>query len=149
MEPDAQVSKKIGSLIRNSGRLIKNKDGRKMRIPGMLPMVQGMGVTLESHSMSQVSMNLRDVVECPMHVAFEACKSIASDHGIEVNGSELVGLVPIQAMLVAGRWYAEEGEQVEKKLVQAAINGLGLNQIDEFFPEERIIEWALEKAVNQ
>ena len=80
---------------------------------------------------------------------FEACKSIASDHGIEVNGSELVGLVPIQAMLVAGRWYAEEGEQVEKKLVQAAINGLGLNQIDEFFPEERIIEWALEKAVNQ
>ena len=71
MELDAQVSKKIGSLIRNSGRLIKNKDGRKMMIPGMLPMVQGMGVTLESHSMSQVSMNLRDVEECPMHVALK------------------------------------------------------------------------------
>ena len=149
MEKDAQVSKKIGSLVRSSGRLIKHQDGRKMRIPGMLSMVQGMGVTLEAHSMSQVSMNLRDVNQCPMHVAYETCKSIASDHGVEVIGSELVGLVPLQAMLVAGQWYASEGESDESRLVAAAIDGLGLRQIDDFVPEERIIEWAVKKAVSQ
>jgi len=149
MEKDAHVSKKIGSLVRSSGRLIKHQDGRKMRIPGMLTMVQGMGVTLEAHSMSQVSMNLRDVNKCPMHVAFETCKSIASDHGVEVIGSELVGLVPLQAMLVAGQWYANEGESDEFRLVDAAIEGLGLRQIDDFVPEQRIIEWAVKKAVGQ
>ena len=113
-EPYAVVAKKIGSLVRSTGRLLKQQDGRRTRIPGMLPMVQGMGVTLESHSISQVSMNLRDVVICPMHIAFEACKSIATDHQTEVPGSELVGLVPLSAMLDSGRWYAPEEVDDEK-----------------------------------
>ena len=148
-EPDALVSKKIGSLVRSTGRLIKQDDGRKMRISGILPMVQGMGVSLEAHGISQVSMNLRDVVQCPMHVAFEACKSIANDHGIETPGSELVGLVPLEAMLESGRWYAKEGITDEKILVKAAIDGLGLSQLELFIPEKRIIEWALLEAVGQ
>ena len=148
-EKDASVSKKIGSLVRSSGRLVKNKDGRKMRVPGMLTLVQGMGVTLESHGMSQVSMNLRDVEKCPMHVAYEACKTLANDHGVEAPGSELVGLVPLQAMLDSGQWYAPEGVTDEVELVLAAIEGLGLSQLDEFIPNERIIEWAVSKAVAQ
>lgn len=148
-EKDALVSKKIGSLVRSSGRLIKQKDGRRMRVPGMLTLVQGMGVTLESHGISQVSMNLRDVRQCPMHVAYEACKTLAEDHGLEAPGSELVGLVPLEAMLDSGRWYALEGETDEEKLVAAAINGLGLSQLEEFVPTERIIEWAVSKAVEQ
>ncbi len=147
-EPDAIVAKKIGSLVRSTGRLLKQPDGRKTRIPGMLPMVQGMGVTLESHSISQVSMNLRDVVLCPMHIAFEACKSIAADHQTTVPGSELVGLVPLSAMLDSGRWYASEGVTDEKELVQAAISGLGLSQLAPFEAEDRIIEWAVAKAVE-
>lgn len=148
-EKDAVVSKKIGSLVRSSGRLIKQKDGRRMRVPGMLTLVQGMGVTLESHGISQVSMNLRDVGQCPMHVAYEACKTLAEDHGLQAPGSELVGLVPLKAMLESGRWYAIGGETDEEKLVDAAINGLGLNQLEEFNPSERIIEWAVSKAVGQ
>ena len=148
-EPDALVAKKIGSLVRSTGRLIKQEDGRKMRISGILPMVQGMGVSLEAHGISQVSMNLRDVVQCPMHVAYEACKSIAHDHGLETPGSELVGLVPLEAMLESGRWYAEEGVSDEKILVQAAIDGLGLSQLEHFSPEKRIIEWALLEAVSE
>ena len=147
-EPDAVVAKKIGSLVRSTGRLIKQPDGRKMRISGILPMVQGMGVSLETHGISQVSMNLRDVEQCPMHVAYEACKSIASDHGIETPGSELVGLVPLEAMLESGRWYAEEGEMDERILVNAAIEGLGLSRLETFVPEKRIIEWALLEAVK-
>ena len=61
----------------------------------------------------------------------------------------MVGLVPLQAMLVAGQWYASEGESDESRLVAAAIDGLGLRQIDDFIPEQRIIEWAVKKAVSQ
>ena len=148
-EKDAAVAKKAGSLIRSTGRLIKQPDGRRMRVPGMLPMVQGMGVTLEAHGISQVSMNLRDVEQCPMHVAFEACKSIARDHGIEVPGSELVGLVPLSAMLESGAWYANESESNENSIVEAAIQGLGLDQLSRFDPNERVIEYALKGALNQ
>jgi glutamate formiminotransferase len=114
----------------------------------MLPMVQGMGVTLESHGISQVSMNLRDVVACPMHIAFEACKSIAADHQTSATGSELVGLVPLSAMLDSGKWYAPEGVTDEKELVLAAIEGLGLSQLSPFEAKDRIIEWAVAKAVE-
>ena len=112
-------------------------------------MVQGMGVPLETHKMSQVSMNLRDVSQCPMHVAFEACKSIANDHGIEVPGSELVGLVPLSAMLESGRWYADEGVTDERELVEAAVEGLGLHQLEKFHPDQRIIEYALKEALDE
>ncbi len=148
-EKDAIVAKKAGSLIRSTGRLVKQNDGRRMRLPGMLPMVQGMGVMLESHGISQVSMNLRDVTVCPMHVAFEACKSVAADHGINTPGSELVGLVPLSAILEAGKWYAEEGQMDEDSLVQAAIQGLGLDQLGPFEPHQRIIEYALQGALEQ
>ena len=148
-EPDAKVSKMVGSLVRSTGRLIKQEDGRRMRFPGMLPLVQGMGVTLESHGISQVSMNLRDVAQCPMHVAFEACKSIAADHGIVATGSELVGLVPLSAMLESGAWYAADGTTNEASLVEAAINGLGLSDLEPFLPDERIIEYALKEAMNK
>ena len=147
-ETDAIVAKKIGSLVRSTGRLLKQSDGRRTRIPGMLPMVQGMGVTLESHGISQVSMNLRDVTACPMHIAFEACKSIAADHQTSATGSELVGLVPLSAMLDSGKWYAPEGVTDEKELVLAAIEGLGLSQLAPFEAKDRIIEWAVAKAVE-
>ena len=145
-ESDAKVARLVGSLVRSSGRLIKQDDGRKMRFPGLLPMVQGMGVPLESHGISQVSMNLRDVNQCPMHVAFEACKSIAGDHGVNVPGSEVVRLVPLSAILIAGQWYAKEGETKESELVDAAIFGLGLDNLSPFDPKERIIEYAIKEG---
>ncbi len=144
-EKDARISKMTGSLIRSSGRLQKKADGRRLRIPGMLDLVQGMGLMLETHGISQVSMNLRDVNLTPMHVAFEAVKAVVNDHGVETCGSELVGLVPLSAMLEAGKWYAEEGVSDDTDLVNAAITGLGLDSISDFVAEERIIEWALLK----
>ncbi len=142
-EKDAAVAKKVGTIIRSTGRLIKNANGDKMRINGMLDMVQGMGLPLESHGISQVSMNLRDVSITPMHVAFEAVKSIANDHDVELCGSELVGLVPLETMVEAGKWYSGEESLSETELVQWAIQGLGLDSLYEFDPQERIIEWAI------
>ena len=147
-EVDAKASRIAGSLVRTTGRLLKQDDGRKTRIPGMLPMVQGMGLPLETHGISQVSMNLRDVSITPMHIAFEAVKSIVNDHGVETCGSELVGLVPLSAMVESGKWYAEDGCVDEIELVNSAIKGLGLDYLSEFDPHERIIEWALERRVE-
>ena len=142
------IAQKIGSIIRGSGRLIKNGRGQKMRIKGMIAEIQGMGVTLESHSISQVSMNILDINRCPLHKAFEICKSIAADHSVKLIGSELVGLVPINAMLSTGAWFCEIENPTEEQLVQAAIDGLGLSQLETFNPKTRIIEWAL-KGENQ
>ena len=144
-EKDAKTSKIAGSLVRTTGRLLKQEDGRRTRIPGMLQMVQGMGLPLEAHGISQVSMNLRDVSVTPMHIAFEAVKSVVNDHGIQTCGSELVGLVPLSAMLESGRWYASPDCDDEEELVDAAIKGLGLDYLGEFDPNQRIIEWALER----
>ena len=125
--------------------MLKREDGRRARIPGMLEMVQGMGLPLEAHGISQVSMNLRDVSVTPMHIAYEAVKSIVSDHGVETCGSELVGLVPLSAMLESGKWYASPDCEDEEELVYSAIRGLGLDYLGEFDPNQRIIEWALKE----
>ena len=146
-EVDAAAAKKAGSLVRSTGRLLKQEDGRRTRIPGMLPMVQGMGLPLESHGISQVSMNLRDVSVTPMHIAFEAVKSVVNDHGVDTCGSELVGLVPLSAMIESGKWYADDNCTDEDELVLAAIKGLGLDYLGPFNADERIIEWALTRGL--
>ncbi len=143
-ETDAKASKIAGSMVRTSGRIIK-RDGKKMRIKGLLEHVQGMGVPLPSSSISQVSMNLQNVSETSMHKAFEAVKSIVNDHGVETCGSELVGLVPLSAMLESGKWFCLDSENAsEEELVEAAIEGLGLDYLRKFNPNVSIIEWAIE-----
>jgi glutamate formiminotransferase/formiminotetrahydrofolate cyclodeaminase len=109
-DPDPKVAQQIGSLVRSSGRLIKSSDGqRKFRTVGLLKHVQGMGVPLESHNISQVSMNLQNYNITNLHHAFDTIKSLCQNLGKETKGSELVGLVPLKAMLDAGLWYAGEG----------------------------------------
>ena len=146
-EPDATVAKKIGTIIRGSGRIIARNGDAKLRAPGMIQSVQGMGVVLEQQNMSQVSMNLTDAGACGLLHAFETVKSLASDHGLEVTGSELVGLVPLENVLEAGRWYAPDATS-DAERVEAAIHGLGLDAFGPFDPKSRIIEWALQEAMK-
>ena len=145
-EPDAVVAKHIGTIVRGSGRIISREGDRKLRTSGMIPSVQGMGVVLEQQGISQVSMNLTNADECGLLLAFETVKSLASDHGLEVTGSELVGLVPLECMLEAGRWYAP-GSVEDNALVAAAVDGLGLDAFGPFDAPSRIIEWAIQGAM--
>ncbi len=142
-EKEPIVARKVGSIIRSSGRLIRSKSGTSRRIPGMLASVKGMGVALESHGISQVSMNLDDHTITPMHIAYLAVSSLAEDHGVQTRGSELVGLVPLTAIIEAGRWFCENEFDEERDIVNAAIEGLGLSELSQFIPDERIIEYAM------
>jgi glutamate formiminotransferase/formiminotetrahydrofolate cyclodeaminase len=109
----------------------------------MLAKVQGMGLPLESHGISQVSMNLQDVSITDMHEAFECIRSLARDHGVDVCGSELVGLAPLSSFLKAGNWYHPDPDNAnESELVEAAVKGLGLDTLNPFIPDDRIIEYA-------
>lgn len=146
-EEGASVAKKIGSIVRSSGRLLKSTNGGKIRSRGMLSKVQGMGVPVDELGISQVSMNLLDVEVCPLHLAFKTCESLANDHETTLCGSEVVGLVPLKAMLDAGRFFNPEAS-TEREIVAAAMEGLGLNVHHSFDPDLHIIEWALEKEVE-
>ena len=146
-EPDAAVAKMIGTLVRGSGRIVARHQGQRLRVPGMLDSVQGMGVPVDELGISQVSMNLLDVERCPLHLAFKTCESLAEDHDTALCGSEIVGLVPLQAMLEAGRYFSPDATS-DNALVSAAVDGLGLNRHHHFDPGQHIIEWALEQEGN-
>ena len=146
-EIGATVAKKIGSIVRSSGRLLKSEGGGKVRSRGMLNKVQGMGVAVDELGISQVSMNLLDVSQCPLHLAYRTCESLASDHNTALCGSEVVGLVPLEAMLDAGRYFSPTAT-TDEALVSAAVEALGLNRHHHFDPNLHIIEWALEKEMK-
>ncbi|MEK6552919.1 MAG: glutamate formimidoyltransferase, partial [Bacteroidota bacterium] len=147
---DVKYSKEIGEILRESGYAKHDEngnvikvDGKTIKVPGRLKEVKGMGVALEKYNISQVSMNLTNYNITPIHVAFEESKKEALRLGVEVNGSEIVGLVPLEAMLQAGRFYSGGKEKDEKSLVNIAIEKLGLSALHPFKPEEKIIEYMI------
>lgn len=138
---DIQKANTISGIVRASGVVKINERGEKVRIPGRLKFVQAMGVYLKEHNITQVSMNLLNYKVTPPHVAFEEVKKQASVLGARVIGSEIVGLVPKEALLAAGRFYSKELS--EEKLIAMAIEKLGLSQLNKFIPEKKVIEYML------
>ncbi|MEY3590110.1 MAG: hypothetical protein RLZZ466_630 [Bacteroidota bacterium] len=133
--------------IREAGRT-KIENGQSINVPGTLKSVKAIGWYIEEYSIAQISMNLTDINTTPIHIAFdEACKK-ASERGLRVTGSELVGLVPLQSMLDAGKYFLLKQERStgvsEKELINIAVKSLGLNELSPFNPNERIIEYLLE-----
>ncbi len=147
---DVKVATEIAMRIRESGRVMKDTygnpvldaQGKKIVIPGTLKAVKAMGVLLEAHSIAQVSINLVNYLVTPPHVAFEAVKKEAATCGVEVTGSEIVGLTPRDALLMAGRFYAQ-GETGEPDLLNRAVAGLGLSDLEPFDLKKKIIEFQL------
>jgi glutamate formiminotransferase / formiminotetrahydrofolate cyclodeaminase len=141
----------IALRIRESGRAmkdnfdnpIKNEKGEIVKIPGTLKAVKAMGVFLERFKIAQVSMNLVDFEITSLHDAFEEVKEQARSLGIDVTGSELVGLTPLAAMLKAGKFYAGGRSLTEEDLVSLAIDKLGLSQFEPFDAKKKIIEYQM------
>ncbi|MGE5681136.1 MAG: glutamate formimidoyltransferase [Bacillota bacterium] len=147
---DIKYSKEIAEILRETGRPQRDENGNivkvngeTVKIPGRLKTVQGMGVSLEKYTITQVSMNLKNYNITPIHVAFEEVKKEAERLGVEVDGSEIVGLVPLEALLMAGRYYSDNSVSDEKALVDLAIEKLGLNSLNKFDPQQKIIDYMI------
>ncbi|MEC7365261.1 MAG: glutamate formimidoyltransferase [Candidatus Thermoplasmatota archaeon] len=152
---DKAKANRIASSIRTSGSLLKDEhgqkiigeDGKPIRKPGLFKSLQAAG-WMYDESTAQVSMNLLDFSVTGLHDVTQAIREQASFIGLNVIAGELVGLVPLEAMLSAGRFYIGDDSVVDEKvLVQKAISGLMLDVSDDFEPESSIIEWAIKKVV--
>ncbi|MEC9173800.1 MAG: glutamate formimidoyltransferase [Candidatus Thermoplasmatota archaeon] len=145
---DKIPANRIAGKIRTSGVLLKDEngnkifdeDGKALRTPGKFEALQAAG-WMYNEQTAQVSMNLLDYDKSSLHEVTEAISTEANEMGLTTTAGELVGLVPLNAMLDAGRYYHGNDADVEV-LVQAAISGLKLDVLEPFNPKERIIEWA-------
>ena len=130
-----------------TGKIVLDAKGNPVNIPGTLKSVKAIGWFIEEYGIAQISMNLTNINITPVHTAFdEVCKK-ATERGIRVTGSELIGLIPLKAMLDAGKYFLEKQNRStgvsEKELIKIAVKSLGLNELTPFKPEERIIEYLL------
>jgi len=132
-----------------TGKIVTDAQGKPVQVPGTLKFVKAIGWYIEEYGIAQISMNLTNIRETPVHVAFDAVCTSAADRGLRVTGSELVGLIPLQAMLDAGKYFLAKQQRStgvsEKELIRIAILSMGLDELAPFVPEERIIEYLLRK----
>src|ERR1700741_2429905 len=130
-----------------TGKIVNDATGKPVFIPGSLKCVKAIGWYIEEYGVAQISMNLTNINVTPVHIAFdEVCKK-AEARGIRVTGSEIVGLIPLKAMLDAGKYFLRKQQRStgvsEKELIKIAVKSLGLEELGPFKPEERIIEYLL------
>jgi glutamate formiminotransferase/formiminotetrahydrofolate cyclodeaminase len=142
-----EIAEKIASRIRESGAHVKTIQKELIRIPGKLKAVRAIGWFIKEFKRAQVSINLLDYKITPLHTVFEEVKKEAEKLGARVTGSEIIGLVPKEAILEAGRFYLSQNKDKnnlkEEEIIQYAIYYLGLNDISEFNPKKKILEYNL------
>ena len=131
-----------------TGKKILDKNGEPVRVPGKLKAVKGIGWYIEEYGIAQISYNLTNISITAMHIAFdESCKS-AQERGLRVTGSELVGLVPLKAMLDAADYFLTKQQRslgiAESEKIKIAVKSLGLDDLKPFNPQEKIIEYVLD-----
>ena len=136
-----------------TGEIVRDKDGNPVMIPGTLKSVKAIGWYIEEYGMAQISMNLTNISVTPVHIAFdEVCKK-AEARGIRVTGSELVGLIPLSAMLEAGRYFLKKQRRStgipDGELIKIAVKSMGLDELGPFKPEEKIIEYRLKDKTGK
>ena len=135
-----------------NGKIINDANGNPVSIPGSLKSVKAIGWYIEEYGVAQISMNLTNINITPLHIAFdEVCKK-ATERGIRVTGSELVGLVPLKSLLDAGKYFLQKQERSigvsEKELIKIAVKSMGLDELSPFNPKERIIEYLLKDKAD-
>jgi glutamate formiminotransferase/formiminotetrahydrofolate cyclodeaminase len=130
-----------------TGKTVKDDNGEPMMIPGTLKCVKAIGWYIEEYGVAQISMNLTNISVTPVHIAFDEVCHKADDRGLRVTGSELVGLIPLKAMLDAGKYFLRKQQRSagvsDDELIKIAIKSMGLNDIHKFNPEEKIIEFVM------
>ena len=133
-----------------SGKSVLDSNGEPVRIPGMLKHVKAIGWFVKEYGIAQVSMNLTNIEETPLHVAFDACVEAASKRGLRVTGSEIVGMVPRICLVDAGRYFLRKQRwsqgASEEESIDIAIRSMGLSELKPFEPKEKVIELKIKSA---
>ena len=151
---DQKLANEIALTIREGGRaakdaqgnILKDASGATIKRPGLLKDVRAIGWYIDSYRLAQVSINLLDYHNTPLHVVFETVKAEAEKLGMLVTGSEIVGLVPLEPLVAAGRHFLEKtgksGGASARELVETAVRSMGLDSVGDFDPERKVVEWA-------
>lgn len=136
-----------------TGKIVTDEKGEPLRIPGTLKKTRAIGWFIEEYGVAQISMNLTDITVTPVHVAFDEVCEKARERGIRVTGSELVGLIPLQAMLDAGKYFLRKQQRStgisDKEIIKIAIKSMGLDELYPFDPKKKIIEYLIEKNTGE
>ncbi len=148
--------REAGRVLRDgdpiTGKIILNADGSPKSIPGSLKSVKAIGWFIQEYGVCQISMNLTNINITPIHIAFDEVVKKASDRGIRVTGSELIGLIPLKGMLDAGKYFLNKQKRSvgvsESELIKIAVKSMGLDELAPFNPEERIIEYVLKNKAD-
>lgn len=145
-----KLARKIANRIREKGRKVKNKETGKMEeVPGTLKAVRAVGWYIDEYNMAQISVNLTNYKITPLYRVFEEADKFAREFGVRVTGSELVGLIPLEAMLETGRHFLQlQGLTTgvsEKELVRVAVQSLGMEELGPFETGHKIIEYRIGK----
>ena len=158
---DRKLAHDIALTVRERGRLkrdkkgsiIRDKNGNPLRQPGILKGVKAVGWYIDEYKLAQVSMNITNYKVTPLHVAFEEVCKQAEKRGLRVTGSEIVGLVPKETLLMAGRYFLEKQGKCqgvpEDEIIRVAIQTLGLNEVAEFDPDKKIIEYRIKQETGK
>ena len=131
-----------------TGKIIKDENGKPVMKPGTLKACKAIGWFIEEYGIAQVSMNMTNLAVTPLHVAFDEVCRAADARGVRVTGAEIVGLVPKSTLVDAGRHFLRKQNRStglpERELVRIAIESMGLSNLKEFKPEEKVVEYILE-----
>ncbi|GAB1403790.1 MAG: glutamate formimidoyltransferase [Lentimicrobiaceae bacterium] len=132
-----------------TGKIIKDENGNPKTIPGSLKACKAIGWFIEEYGIAQVSINLTNIKITPVHIAFEEASKKAAERGMRVSGSELVGLAPLSVFTDAGKYFLRKQHRStgvsDAELIKIAVKSLGLDDLKPFHPEEKIIEYVLNK----
>lgn len=150
---DRKLAHEIALSLRESGRakrdkngdIVKDAKGRPVKVPGKFKEVKSVGWYVEDYGLAQISVNFTNYKVTPIHAVFDEARRLAAKLGLRVTGSELVGLIPKEALLMAGRHYlTKQGKSPgvpEAELVRTAVRSLGLGDVVPFDPDKKIIEY--------
>ncbi len=152
-----KLAKEIALTIREKGRykrdknrkIVRDENGKKLRVPGKFEHCKAVGWYMEDFGRAQISMNLTNYKVSPPHKVFDECCKLAADLGVRVTGSELVGLIPLQALKEAGRYFLrKQGKTTgvpESELIHIAVLSMGLSDLYPFEKEKKIIEYQIKR----
>ena len=149
--------REAGRILREgdpvTGAIVNDDNGQPIRIPGTLRKVRAIGWFIKEYGIAQISMNLTDITVTSVHQAFAEVEERARERGIRVTGSELIGVIPLQAMLDAGKYFLRKQQRStgipDEEIIKIAIKSLGLDELFPFDPQKRIIEYLIDNQKDK